>query len=117
MAYHDVMQGCHTANVVAEVAEEVHGNEDGVDTIHQVGHGQVVEAHGIEMSQKDAVVVDADPNEMRRCRYWILDDDPIANDSVVVVHAQEEVALESCNIAVKRDNILKRFQTCCLEDF
>jgi len=96
MASHDVMQGYHIENVVAAAAvEDVHDNEDGVDTIHQVGHDQVVvvEAHETDMSQNVAVVVAADPNEMRRCYCWILDDDPIANDSVVVVHAQEEVVL------------------------
>ena len=110
MAFHDVMQGYHIENVA--VVAEVPDNEDGADTIHQVGHDQVVEAHETDMSQSVAVdVVDADPNEMRRCHYLILDGDPIANDSVVVVHAQEEVVLESCNIAVKRDNILyKRFR-------
>jgi len=42
----------------------------------------------------------------RRC-YWILDDDPIANDLVVVVRVLEEVVHESCSIAVTRDNILE----------
>jgi len=41
-----------------------------------------------------------------RC-YWILDDDPIANDLVVVVRVLEEVVHESGSIAVTRDNILE----------
>ncbi len=109
MASHDVVQVYHIENVAAEV----HDNEDGADKIHRVGHDQVVvaEAHETDMSQNvaaaAAVVVAADPNEMGRRCYWILDgDDPIANDLVVVVHALEEVVHESCNIAVKRDNIL-----------
>jgi len=102
---HDVMQGCHIENAVAV---EVHDNDAG--KIHRVGDDQV-EAHEIDMSQNvaaaAAVVVVADPNEMppRRC-YWILDDDPIANDLVVVARVLEEVVHESCSIAVTRDNIL-----------
>ncbi len=104
---HDVMQVYHIENV-AVVAAEVHDNEDGADKIHRVGHDQVVvvEAHEIDMSQNVAAAVAADPNEMGRCCYWLLDGgDPIAND-LVVVHAQAEVVHESCNIVVKRDNIL-----------
>ena len=121
---HDVLQVYHIENVAAEV----HDNEDGADKIHRVGHDQVVvvEAHETDMSQNVvaaavAVVAAADPNEMGRCCYWILDgDEPIANDLVVVVHALGEVVHESCNIVVKTDNILycrRDFQTCVFRRF
>ena len=90
MVSHDEMQGCHIESVV--VAVEVH------DSIHPVGDDQV-EARETDTSQ-NVVVVAADPSVMLRHCYLVLDDDPI-------VHAQEEeVAHESCNIAVKKDNIL-----------
>jgi len=96
-ASHDETQVCHIESA-AEAVAEVHDNENGIHPVE--------EAHETDMRQNAAAVV-AVPSVMRRCYYWILDDDPIANGLVVVAHVQEEGVHANCNIAAKRDNILE----------